>query len=202
MDRGVVVRDYSRPTVKPTAQGGGADAGKRHGERTWLEGTGWMGTGWVWVNDGRTGLLGVAFDAGDCKHACESVAAAVASDKGPPVQHLSWGSGARALVRQTAAEDVATPSIGPIRHAEVVPHARGQQGRAHVPTPADRAECLVVISWNFPRCILAETRAHGFVLGQLRRGHGCRGGGLWDPDHPIKRSGSNHSYGYVTMCRT
>ena len=99
------------------------------------------------------------------------------------------GSGARAFVRQGAAVDAAEPSIGP-RHAEDVPNARGRQVCAQVPTAADRAEGLVlaIMFWIFPRFVNAATLAHKFVLGELRRGRGYRGGGLWDPDHPIKRS--------------
>ena len=138
---------------------------------------------------GRTGLLGVAFEVGVSIPRVSVSLPPLPALKDQPVQRLARGSGARAFVRQRAAVEAAVPSIGP-RHAEGVPDARGRQGCAQVPAAADRAEGLVlaIISWIFPRFVTAATLAHEFVLGELRRGRGYRGGGLWDPDRPIKRS--------------
>ena len=172
------------------------------GADPWLEGAGGRGTSRGRVHAGHTGLLGVAFEVGGSTPACERVAAAVACVKVEPVQRLSRGSGARALVRQLAAVEVAEPNEVP-RHAEGEPDARGRQGRAQVPAAADRGEglVLVIISWPFPRFVKAATHAHKFVLDELRRGRGYRGGGLWDPDRPIKRSVSNPTYIYALRCR-
>ena len=172
------------------------------GTDPWLEGAGGRGTTRGWVHAGHTGLLDVAFQAGVSIPACERVAAAVACAKVEPVQRLARGSGARASVRQRAAVECAVPRIVP-RHAEGVPDARGRQGCAQVPAAADRAERLglEIPSWPFPRFVKAATHAHKFVLDELRRGRGYRGGGLWDPDRPIKRSVSNPTYMYALRCR-
>ena len=152
----------------------------QHEDRAWPEGTGWDAPG-------RTGMFGVAFENGVSIPACEGVAAAVACAKGIPAQRLSRGSGARVFVRQRAAVEAAPPSIDP-RHGEGVPDARGRQNCAQAPTLANRAQAVVleIKSGMFPRFVTACTRAHGFVLGKLRRGREYRGGGLWDPDHPNK----------------
>ena len=141
------------------------------------------------MHAGRTGQLDVALDAGEFNSpACERVAAASAWAKDPPVQRLSWGSGALTFVRQRVAVDGAPPSKAP-RHAEVVPDARGRQGCAQVSAVTDRAEGLelVIVSWIFPRFVEAVTLARGFVLGE-HRGRRYRGGGLWDPKRPIEQS--------------
>ena len=155
------------------------------------------------VRDGRTGLLGVACEAGASIPACERVAAAVAYAKDPPVQRLSRGSGACEFARQRAAVDGAPLSKGP-RHAEGVPDARGRQNCAHAPTLADRAEDIfrVIMSWLFLRFVIAATHAHEFVLGELRRGllgvalpvGGCiymcervAAAAAWEEDPPVER---------------
>ena len=79
---------------------------------------------WGGVHAGRTGLLGVAFVAGDGTHSCERVFAAAACAKVPPGQHLARGSCARALVWQRTAVDSAITRIGP-RRGVGVPGARG-----------------------------------------------------------------------------
>ena len=151
----------------------------RQGDRTLLEGTGWVRTGHGWVRAGRTGLLGLACVAGPSNHVYERVAATDACEKVPFVQRLSRGSGARASVRQCAAVDTALPSVGS-RQGEVVPDARDRQGCAQAPAATERAEgvVLLIISWIFPRTVTAVTLAHEFILWQPRAARACHGHGL------------------------
>ena len=155
-----------------------------NGDKTWLESTECEGTGHVWVNAGRTGLLDVAFTAGTSASipACERVAAAGACVEIPPMQRLSRGSGARALVRQLAAVETAQPSKGP-RHGEVVPDARGRQGCAQVSATTGRVEGLEleIQSWKVPRTVTARTHAHGFILREPRAARAYHVRGLQRP---------------------